>query len=65
MITFKLVYKDGSKLYYKVDGVEMMGTIWIDKETLELGVEEVTGIYQPTEKDLQHIFYMLLIRKPF
>ena len=36
----------------------MTGTIWIDKETLELGVEKVTGIYQPTEKDFQHIFYI-------
>ena len=58
MITFKLVSKNGSKLYYKVSGVEMVGTIWINKETFELGVEEVTGIYQPTEKDIQHIFYI-------
>ena len=58
MITFKLVSKNGSKLYYKVAGVEMTGIIWIDKETLESGVEEVTGIYQPTEKDVQHVLYI-------
>ena len=36
----------------------MTGIIWIDKETLESGVEEVTGIYQPTEKDVQHVLYI-------
>lgn len=57
-MTFKLVSKNGSKLYYKVAGVEMIGTIWIDKDSFEMGVSEVSGSHQPTEKDTQHVFYI-------
>ena len=58
MMTFKLVSTNGSKLYYKVAGVEMIGTIWIDKETLEIGISEITSSHKPTERDIQHVFFI-------
>ncbi len=58
MITFKLVSTSDSKLYYKIAGVEMIGIVWIDKDTLEMGVSKVESSHQPTEKDIQYVFYI-------